>query len=65
MHRFLTAAELGERLRVQPETVRAWVRRGHIPVIRLSPRVLRFDFDAVVKALTDSGGRDSEGGSHE
>jgi len=52
MREFLTAVELARRLRVQPETIRAWVRQGRIPAVRLSPRALRFDFDAVVKALT-------------
>jgi len=56
MREFLTAAELAERLRVQPETIRGWVRQGRIPVIRFSPRALRFDFDAVVKSLTRNGG---------
>ena len=52
MREFLTAAELAERLRVRPSTIRTWGRVGLIPVVRLSPRALRFDFDAVVKSLT-------------
>ena len=49
----LTAAELAERLRVKTGTVSEWVRRGVIPAIRINPKVIRFDFDAVVSALKD------------
>jgi excisionase family DNA binding protein len=56
MREFLTAAELAERLRVRTGTIRAWGRVGRIPVVRLSPRALRFDFEAVVKSLTRNGG---------
>ncbi len=48
----LTAHELAERLRVSPETIRGWARHGLIPTLRLSPKVIRFDPQAVVAALT-------------
>ncbi len=48
----LTARELAKRLRVSPETVRAWARRGSIPAVRLSRKVIRFDADAVIAALS-------------
>ncbi len=47
----LTADEIAERLRLRPRTVRQWVRRGLIPVIRLSPKVVRFELAAVVAAV--------------
>lgn len=47
----LTADELAERLRLRPSTVRIWARLGRIPSLRLSPKVIRFDVSAVVKAL--------------
>lgn len=46
----LTARELGSRLRVSPETVRAWGRRGFIPTVRLSRKVIRFNLQAVLEA---------------
>jgi hypothetical protein len=49
----LTAEELGERLRVRPDTVRAWSRRGLIPRLELSYKVIRYDPVAVIAALTD------------
>ncbi|MCE9590083.1 MAG: helix-turn-helix domain-containing protein [Planctomycetes bacterium] len=48
----LTAPELAKRLRVSPDTVRAWARRGSIPTLRLSPKVIRYNLDAVLKALS-------------
>lgn len=47
----LTVRELAERLRVSPDTVRAWARRGAIPSIRLSRKATRFDLRAVLAAL--------------
>jgi len=55
MQEFLTAAELAERLRVRPGTIRAWGRAGRIPMVRFSRRVLRFDFEDVVAALRRHG----------
>ena len=48
---FLTAEELAERLRVQPNTVREWSRKRKIPVVRVSRKVVRFDWGAVLDAL--------------
>ncbi len=50
------ARELAELLGVSPWTVYSWARRGAIPAIRASDRILRFDADAVIAAL--EGGRD-------
>ncbi len=59
----LTAEELAERLRVRPDTVRGWARRGLIPKVQLSPKVIRFDPRAVVEAMTRR--QASEGGDHD
>lgn len=48
----LTARELAKRLRVSPETVRAWARRGSIPTLRLSRKVIRYNAEAVLAALS-------------
>ena len=48
----LTAEELADRLRVQPGTVRQWSRRGWIPAVRLSPKVVRYELPAVIEAMT-------------
>jgi excisionase family DNA binding protein len=48
----LTARELAKRLRVSPETVRAWARRGNIPTLRLSPKVIRYNAEAVLATLS-------------
>lgn len=53
----LTAEELATRLRVRPGTIRVWARRGRIPSVRLSPKVVRFDFGAVIMAAGATGGR--------
>lgn len=52
----LTARELAKRLRVSPETVRAWARRGAIPTLRLSRKAIRFNVAAVLKSLAERGG---------
>jgi len=48
----LTAKELAKRLRVSPETVRAWARQGRIPTLRLSRKALRYNLEAVIAALS-------------
>ena len=56
MSELLTADELADRLKVRPDTVRSWSRQGRIPAIRITHKVVRFDFDAVVKALASASG---------
>lgn len=46
-----TAEELAERLTLKPKTIREWARQGVIPSLRISPKVIRFDFDEVEEAL--------------
>lgn len=46
-----TARELAKHLRVSTETVRSWSRRGLIPKLRLSPKVIRYDLESVLTAL--------------
>ncbi len=51
MSEYLTATELGERLRLSREKVLLLARAGKIPAIRLSLKTIRFDPDAVAEAL--------------
>ncbi len=48
----LTVDQLAERMQVRRRTILGWVKNGMIPVIRPTPKVLRFDPDAVIQALT-------------
>ncbi len=57
----LNAADLAQRLGLKPDTVRDWYRRGRIPGLKLSPKVLRFDLAAVLAALGTSEGREGGG----
>lgn len=50
---YLTAAELTRRLRLSVETVRQMTRDGRIPCIRISPKVIRLDAEAVAIALAE------------
>ena len=47
----LTAEELAERLKVSARRVVVWAKAGRIPEVRLSLRIRRFDYDAVLEAL--------------
>jgi len=49
----LTASELAGRLQIRPRTVQSWARQGRIPTVRLSAKVVRFDWRAVLTALGD------------
>ncbi|NUQ66950.1 MAG: helix-turn-helix domain-containing protein [Phycisphaerales bacterium] len=53
---YLTARELAKRLRVSPETVRAWARRGCIPTLRLSRKAVRYNLEVVLAALSTKPG---------
>lgn len=48
---FLTAEQTARRLNVKPSTVKRWVNEGKIPGLYVSPKVLRFDWQAVAAAL--------------
>ena len=52
----LTKEEVADLLDVRPRTVQVWARRGLIPTVRISAKVVRFDRDAVVAALRQRGG---------
>ena len=54
--------ELARQLGVTPETVRRWARRGLIPSMRVSPKVIRFDVDEVTRVLRDRGRKNTETG---
>ena len=47
----LTVDEVARRLSVRPRTVQAWYRAGRIPTVKISPKVVRFDWPAIVAAL--------------
>ena len=55
MTELLTAAQLAERLKVRPSTVREWAKTGRIPEIRISAKVRRFDPAEVEAALRRKG----------
>jgi len=48
---FLTARQLAEVLQVSESTVRKLSREGRIPVVRLTPRLVRYHLTAVLRAL--------------
>jgi excisionase family DNA binding protein len=53
----LTVDQLAERLHIRPRTAQAWARQGRIPTLKLSPKVVRFDWIAVLAALRDLNNR--------
>ena len=60
----LTAAQLAEQLGVTTATILSWARTGKIPCLRPTPRIVRFDLEAVIEKLMPStvarGGEDEE-----
>lgn len=48
----LTANELAAKLKLKPETIRVWAREGRIPSIRPTPKILRFDLQKVLQAIS-------------
>ncbi|MCK4658242.1 MAG: hypothetical protein KAV82_01865 [Phycisphaerae bacterium] len=56
----LTAEMMAKRLHVRPETVREWGRRGVIPKVQFSRKVIRFDPAAVTKSRTHKENKKSE-----
>jgi hypothetical protein len=49
--KLVTIKELQECLAVTPPTIRRAEREGRIKGLRLSPRVVRYDFDAVLAEM--------------
>jgi predicted site-specific integrase-resolvase len=56
MGEIVTTEDLAARLQVRPDTIRRWVGRGLIPVLRVSPKVIRFDLAEVLRVLRERGG---------
>lgn len=52
---FLTARQLAAILQVSEATVRRLARKGRIPSIRLTPRLMRFHLPSVREALDGTG----------
>ena len=52
---FLTARQLADFLQVSESTVRKLSREGRIPVVRLTPRLARYNLQAVLRALDGDG----------
>jgi excisionase family DNA binding protein len=47
----LTVDQLASRLHIRRRTVQVWARQGRIPSLKLSPKVIRYDWEHVLKAL--------------
>jgi len=48
--------KMGRLIGVKPGTVGRWSREGKIPRIVISPKIIRFDPEAVLLALRQKGG---------
>jgi excisionase family DNA binding protein len=52
----LTVEQLAKRLHTTTRNILRWSRSGRLPVIRPSRKCLRFDYDAVMAALSNGHG---------
>lgn len=55
VNEFLTAEQVGHRLNLSPQTVKKWAAKGKIPYLRISPKVLRFEWHEVKQAIYGGG----------
>ena len=48
----LTEDQLAALCQVSPWTIRDWRRSGRIPFVQMSPKVIRYDYESVMRALS-------------
>ena len=53
--KLVTSEQLAKELSVGVDTIKNWGRTGRIPRIRISRKIIRFDRDAVLSALSQAG----------
>lgn len=58
----LPAADIARRVGVKAETVLVWARAGLIPCIRITRKVVRFQWQDVMAALRERGPLPAGGG---
>lgn len=59
--KLVTAEEMAQELNVSPSTIAEWGRQGKIPRVRVSPKIIRYDKDATLSALSQaSGSKDNQ-----
>ena len=51
MAKLLTVQEIADLIQVAPVTIQLWTREGIIPSIRVNPKIVRYQEDAVIAAL--------------
>ena len=51
--RLLTACQMANCLSLEESTIRRWARKGLIPWVKPTPKVIRFDAADVVRALKE------------
>jgi predicted site-specific integrase-resolvase len=56
--KLVTAEQLAKELSVGVDTIDNWGRAGRIPRIRISRKIVRYDRDAVLSALSQAGVKD-------
>ena len=49
----VTSEELAKELNVDDRTILRWAREGKIPSVKISPRTIRFNREAVLRALEE------------
>ena len=55
MSDWITSEDLASRLKVRVTTIKRWTRAGAIPCIKLSGKVIRYDYEEVLSVLKAKG----------
>jgi len=50
----LTVNQVGKLLKIKPVTVRAWIRRGTIPAVRIGAKIIRIPYEEVSRLMQEN-----------
>ncbi len=58
--KLVTAEEIARELNISPSTITQWGRQGKIPRVKISPKIIRYDKDNTLLALSQGLGANDD-----